>query len=390
MSEKQTEEITLTLGGEENEEPKEEVKEEVKTEDLLSVEDTKLTPAEKKMVTDFAKKIDVTETNTILEYGSSAQRKIADFSETALKNVRTKDLGDVGDMLSELIGELRGFEIEEKESNGFLGFFKKQANKVSNLKTKYDKAAVNVDKITKALEEHQITLMKDIALLDQLYDKNLLNFKELSMYILAGKKRLEEVKNKDLVALRNKAQESKLPEDAQAASDLENAINRFEKKLHDLELTRVISIQMAPQIRLVQNNDTQMVEKIQSTLINTIPLWKSQMLIAMGISHSKEAIKAQNEVTEMTNKMLNQNAELLKTATIDTARESERAIVDIETLRNTNARLIETLDEVKRVQEEGRSKRAQAQIELRKIETELNDKLTNLSDNLKKESTKND
>ena len=390
MSEKQTEEITLTLGNEENEEAKVEVKEEAKPEDLLSVEDTKLTPAEKKMVTDFAKKIDVTETNTILEYGSSAQRKIADFSETALKNVRTKDLGDVGEMLSELIGELKGFEIEEKESNGFLGFFKKQANKVSNLKTKYDKAAVNVDKITKALEEHQITLMKDIALLDQLYDKNLLNFKELSMYILAGKKKLEEVRNKDLVALRAKAQESKLPEDAQAASDLENAINRFEKKLHDLELTRVISIQMAPQIRLVQNNDTQMVEKIQSTLINTIPLWKSQMLIAMGISHSKEAIKAQNEVTEMTNKMLNQNAELLKSATIDTAKESERAIVDIETLRNTNARLIETLDEVKRVQEEGRSKRAQAQIELRKIETELNDKLTNISDNLKKESAKND
>lgn len=390
MSEKQTEEITLTLGNEENEEAKVEVKEEAKPEDLLSVEDTKLTPAEKKMVTDFAKKIDVTETNTILEYGSSAQRKIADFSETALKNVRTKDLGDVGEMLSELIGELKGFEIEEKESNGFLGFFKKQANKVSNLKTKYDKAAVNVDKITKALEEHQITLMKDIALLDQLYDKNLLNFKELSMYILAGKKKLEEVRNKDLVALRAKAQESKLPEDAQAASDLENAINRFEKKLHDLELTRVISIQMAPQIRLVQNNDTQMVEKIQSTLINTIPLWKSQMLIAMGISHSKEAIKAQNEVTEMTNKMLNQNAELLKSATIDTAKESERAIVDIETLRNTNARLIETLDEVKRVQEEGRSKRAQAQIELRKIETELNDKLTNLYDNLKKESAKND
>lgn len=390
MSEKQTEEITLTLGNEENEEAKAEVKEEAKPEDLLSVEDTKLTPAEKKMVTDFAKKIDVTETNTILEYGSSAQRKIADFSETALKNVRTKDLGDVGEMLSELIGELKGFEIEEKESNGFLGFFKKQANKVSNLKTKYDKAAVNVDKITKALEEHQITLMKDIALLDQLYDKNLLNFKELSMYILAGKKKLEEVRNKDLVALRAKAQESKLPEDAQAASDLENAINRFEKKLHDLELTRVISIQMAPQIRLVQNNDTQMVEKIQSTLINTIPLWKSQMLIAMGISHSKEAIKAQNEVTEMTNKMLNQNAELLKSATIDTAKESERAIVDIETLRNTNARLIETLDEVKRVQEEGRSKRAQAQIELRKIETELNDKLTNISDNLKKESAKND
>ena len=382
MTEKQTEEITLTLDGKESEEEK---KEEVKEEELVKLEDTKLTDSEKKMVDDFSKKIDVMETNTILEYGSSAQRKIADFSESALKNVRTKDLGDVGDMLTELIGELKGFEIEEKEDNGFFGFFKKQANKITNLKTRYDKAADNVEKITKALEDHQITLMKDIALLDQLYDKNLLNFKELTMYILAGQKKLEEVKNKDLVELKEKAQTSKLPEDAQAASDLENAINRFEKKLHDLELTRVIAIQMAPQIRLVQNNDTQMVEKIQSTLVNTIPLWKSQMLIAMGISHSKEAIKAQNEVTEMTNKMLNQNAELLKTATVDTAKESERAIVDIETLRSTNAKLIETLDEVKRVQEEGRAKRAQAQIELRKIETELNEKMTGLSDDLKKE-----
>ncbi len=380
MSEKESQEIKLTLNSHEEEAAKEEIKED----DLLSVEDTKLSPAEKKMVSDFAEKIDVMETNTILEYGSAAQNKVADFSESALKNIRTKDLGDIGNMLSELIGELKGFEIEEKDS-GILGFFKKSANKVTNLKTRYDKAATNVEKISKALENHQITLMKDIALLDQLYDKNLVNFKELSMYILAGKMKLEEVKSKDLPILKEKAQSSNLPEDAQAVSDLENAINRFEKKIHDLELTRVVSIQMAPQIRLVQNNDTLMVEKIQSTLVNTIPLWKSQMVIAMGISHSEEAIKAQNEVTEMTNKMLEQNAQMLKTATVNTAKETERGIVDIETLKNTNARLIETLDEVKRIQEEGRTKRAEAQLELRKIETELNDKLSGLSDDLKKE-----
>ncbi len=380
MSEKESQEIKLTLNNE-TEEVKEEVSQE---EDLMSVEETKLSPAERKMVDDFAEKIDVMETNTILEYGSAAQNKVADFSENALKNIRTKDLGDIGDMLSELIGELKGFEIEEKDS-GILGFFKKSANKVTNLKTRYDKAATNVDKISKALENHQITLMKDIAVLDQLYEKNLINFKELSMYILAGKKKLEDVKNNDLPALKEKAQASGLPEDAQAASDLENAINRFEKKIHDLELTRVVAIQMAPQIRLVQNNDTLMVEKIQSTLVNTIPLWKSQMVIAMGISHSQEAIKAQNEVTEMTNKMLEQNAEMLKTATVNTAKETERGIVDIETLKNTNARLIETLDEVKRIQEEGRSKRAEAQIELRKIETELNEKLAGVAKDLKEE-----
>ena len=383
MSEKESQEIKLTLNNE-TEEVKEEVSQE---EDLMSVEETKLSPAERKMVDDFAEKIDVMETNTILEYGSAAQNKVADFSENALKNIRTKDLGDIGDMLSELIGELKGFEIEEKDS-GILGFFKKSANKVTNLKTRYDKAATNVDKISKALENHQITLMKDIAVLDQLYEKNLINFKELSMYILAGKKKLEDVKNNDLPALKEKAQASGLPEDAQAASDLENAINRFEKKIHDLELTRVVAIQMAPQIRLVQNNDTLMVEKIQSTLVNTIPLWKSQMVIAMGISHSQEAIKAQNEVTEMTNKMLEQNAEMLKTATVNTAKETERGIVDIETLKNTNARLIETLDEVKRIQEEGRSKRAEAQIELRKIETELNEKLAGVAKDLKEEWSK--
>ena len=361
MTEKQEEKITLTLNSEAQ--AREEVVEEAIPEaELVKIEDTKLTEEEKQMVDDFAAKIDIMETNTILQYGSAAQNKIADFSETALKNVRTKDLGDIGEMMTELIEQLKGFDIEEKEG-GFFSFFKKGTNKLESLRNRYDDAADNVERIVKVLEEHQITLMKDIALLDQLYDKNLVNFKELSMYILAGKKRLEEVRANDLVAARAKAQTSGLPEDAQAANDLENAIIRFEKKLHDLELTRVISIQMAPQIRLVQNNDTMMVEKIQSSLVNTIPLWKSQMLIAMGVGHSEEAIKAQNEVTEMTNKLLKQNADMLKTSSIATAKETERGIVDLETLKNTNAKLIETLDEVKRIQEEGRAKRAEAQLE---------------------------
>lgn len=376
-TEKET--ITLTLDSAQTET----VTEEEKT-DVIDpqIDDSTLTPQEKKMVDDFAQKIDVMETNTILQYGSAAQNKMADFSENALKSVKTKDLGDIGDMITELIGELKGFEIEEKES-GILSFFKKGANKITNLKVRYDKASENVERIAKALEDHQVTLMKDIALLDQLYEKNLVNFKELTMYILAGNKKLEDVREHELKELRDKAQKSGLPEDSQAVNDLENAINRFEKKLHDLELTRIIAIQMAPQIRLVQNNNTLMVEKIQSTLVNTIPLWKSQMVIAMGISHSKEAIKAQNEVTEMTNKMLKQNAEMLKSATIETARETERGIVDMETLRETNARLIETLDEVKKIQEEGRTKRAEAQVELRRIETELNQKLTETKETLK-------
>lgn len=376
------EKITLTLDNKVEEEVKEEVKEEIPESELVSVEDTKLSEEERKMVEEFAQKIDVMETNTILQYGSAAQTKVADFSETALKNVKTKDLGDIGDMMTELIGELKGFEIEEKES-GIMSFFKKGANKVTNMKARYDKAADNVDRISKVLEDHQVTLMKDIALLDQLYEKNLTNFKELTMYIMAGKKKLEDVKNNDLPKLRTEAARTGLPEDAQAANDLENAIIRFEKKIHDLELTRVIAIQTAPQIRLVQNNDTMMVEKIQSTLVNTIPLWKSQMVIAMGIGHSHEAIKAQNEVTEMTNKLLKQNAEMLKTATVETAKATERGIVDLETLKNTNAKLIETLDEVKRIQEEGRAKRAEAQIELRRIETELNQKLSGVEESLK-------
>lgn len=370
------EKITLTLNASAEEEKAEENTKDIDIEQV-EFDDSSLSDEEKKMVDDFSKQIDIMDTSAIIQYGAGAQNKVADFSENALKNVKTKELGDVGDMMSELIGELKGFENEEKD-NGILGFFKKGANKVTNFKTRYDSAAKNVDKIAKALEDHQIVLLKDIALLDQLYEKNLVNFKELTMYILAGQKRLEEIKEKDLPAAIQKAEKSGLPEDAQAANDLSNAINRFEKKLHDLELTRVVSIQMAPQIRLVQNNDTMMTEKIQSTLVNTIPLWKSQMLISLGISHSKEAIKAQNEVTEMTNKMLKQNAETLKMATIETAKESEKGIVDIETLTETNKKLIETLDEVKHIQEEGREKRAQAQVELRRIETELNQKLANI------------
>lgn len=377
------EKITLTLGNEVKEE--EQVEEKTVVAEEVKFDDSALSEEEKQMVDDFAAQIDIMESSTIIQYGASAQNKVADFSENALKNVKTKELGDVGDMMSELVNELKGFQIEEKD-DGIFGFFKKQANKVNGIKTRYDSAAKNVDKIAKALEEHQIVLLKDIALLDQLYEKNLTNFKELTMYILAGQKRLKEIKENDLPKALAKAEQSGLPEDAQAANDLSNAINRFEKKLHDLELTRVVSIQMAPQIRLVQNNDTMMTEKIQSTLVNTIPLWKSQMLIALGISHSKEAIKAQNEVSEMTNKMLKQNAAALKTATIETAKESERGIIDIETLTETNRKLIETLDEVKKIQEEGREKRALAQNELRKIEIELNEKLTDIKGESKKDA----
>lgn len=346
------------------------------------LDDSNLSDEEKQMVNEFAEKIDIMQTNAILQYGSASQAKVADFSENVLKNVRSKDLDEIGDVLTDLVGELKGFQIEEKEK-GLSAFFKKSTNKVANIKNKYDSAEKNVDKIVKILEGHQVTLLKDITMLDMLYEKNLVHFKELTMYILAGYKRLEKIKAEDLPAALKKAEESGLPEDAQAANDLSAAINRFEKKLYDLELTRMVSIQMAPQIRLVQNNDTMMVEKIQSTLVNTIPLWKSQMLIALGIAHSQEAIKAQNEVTEMTNKMLKQNAESLKIATINTARESERGIVDIETLTETNQKLIDTLEEVKKIQEEGRSKREAAQVELRRIETELQSKLTDVHDSIK-------
>ena len=381
--------IVLTLGEEKveeevvTEESKETVQEHanVPVSDVVGyakLDDSSLTEDEKKMVDDFAKQIDIMETNTVLQYGATAQSKVADFSDTALKNVRTKDIDTVGDTLLDLVSQLRNFEVDDKNDNFFTKIFKKSSNSINDVKAKYDSANSNVDKIVKILENHQITLMKDISLLDQLYEKNLLNFKELTMYILAGYKRLDEIKKNDLPAALKKAEETGLPEDAQAANDLSEAINRFEKKLHDLELTRMVSIQMAPQIRLVQKNDTVMTEKIQSTLVNTIPLWKSQMLIALGIAHSKEAVKAQNEVSEMTNKMLKENAEALKMATIETAKESERGIVDIETLTETNKKLIETLEEVKRIQTEGREKRLAAQNELRRIETQLQHELTDV------------
>ena len=340
--------------------------------------EAKLSDAEKKMVEDFSNKIDITEANIVLQYGSEAQKKISDFSDTALDNVKTKDLGEVGTLLSNLVVELKGFD-EKENDKGFLGIFKKAGNKVESLKAKYDKTEVNVNKIANVLEDHQIQLLKDIALLDQLYDRNQTNCKELTMYIIAGKKKLEKVRNEDLPALQAKAKESGLAEDAQAANDLQNACDRFEKKLYDLELTRQVSIQMAPQIRLVQNNDTLMTEKIQSTLVNTIPLWKNQRVLALGVSHSKEAMQAEREVNNMTNELLKKNAETLHQATVETAKESERGIVDLETLQHTNQELIATLDEVLQIQKEGHAKRAEAEKELARIESELHNKLLEIN-----------
>ena len=329
-----------------------------------------LTPAEQKMVEDFAAKIDIENTNQILQYGAGTQKKMADFSNTALENVKT---GEVGDLISGVVGELKNFDVEE--DRGFFGFFKKQSSKIENMKNKYAKAEVNVEKITDALEQHQVRLMKDSAMLDKMYEQNLNYFKELTMYILAGKKKLEETRNGKLLELQNKAAMSGLPEDAQAAKDLDEKCNRFEKKLHDLELTRTISMQTAPQIRLIQNNDTSMVEKIQTTIVNTIPLWKSQMVLALGIAHSTEAAQAQKQVTDLTNELLRKNAETLHMATVETAKASERGIVDIETLQKTNADLIQTLDDVMRIQKEGREKRQAAELEMRKMEDELKKKL---------------
>ena len=340
--------------------------------------EAKLSDAEKKMVEDFSQKIDITEANIVLQYGSEAQKKISDFSDTALDNIKTKDLGEVGTLLSNLVVELKGFD-EKENDKGFLGIFKKAGNKVESLKAKYDKTEVNVNKIANVLEDHQIQLLKDIALLDQLYDRNQTNCKELTMYIIAGKKKLEKVRNEDLPALQAKAKESGLAEDAQAANDLQNACDRFEKKLYDLELTRQVSIQMAPQIRLVQNNDTLMTEKIQSTLVNTIPLWKNQMVLALGVSHSREAMQAEREVNNMTNELLKKNAETLHQATVETAKESERGIVDLETLQHTNQELIATLDEVLQIQKEGHAKRAEAEKELARIESELHNKLLEIN-----------
>ncbi|MBQ6654395.1 MAG: toxic anion resistance protein [Erysipelotrichaceae bacterium] len=333
-----------------------------------------LTEADQKMVDEFSEKIDITQTDIIMSYGSDAQKKVADFSSNALNDVKTKDLGQIGDMISDLVVELKGFEIDNQEK-GIKSWFKKSANKVQGLKAKYDKAEVNVNKICDLLEGHQIQLLKDIALLDELYDKNEINKKELTMYILAGQKKLKYAQEVELPKLVATAQETGLTEDSQRANDYANLINRFEKKLHDLELTRMISIQMAPQIRLIQNNDTLMAEKIQSTLVNTIPLWKSQMVIALGLSHSQEAIEAEKAVDAMTNELLKKNAEALKQGTIATAEASEKGIVELETLQFTNKSLIETLDEVLKIQTEGRQKRTAAEVELRKLEAELREKL---------------
>ena len=337
-----------------------------------------LTQEEQNQITDFVKQIDLTNTNVILQYGVASQKKIADFSESALNSVRTKDLGEIGQMLTGVVAELRNFE-EDEEEKGFFGFFKKSSNKLANLKSKYDVAEVNINKICKVMEEHQITLLKDVAMLDKMYELNLNYFKELSMYILAGKQKLEQATKIELPALVDKAEKSGLPEDTQKAKDFSQMCNRFEKKVHDLELTRMISLQMAPQIRLIQNNDTTMAEKIQSTIVNTIPLWKSQMVIAIGMNHSLDAANAQREVSDLTNSLLKKNAETLKTATIETAKESERGIVDIETLQYTNQNLITTLDEVMKIQEEGREKRKNAETELQKIEMEMRQKLLEMS-----------
>ena len=346
----------------------------VEEKEVAAFDESTLTPEERKMVEDFATKIELNNSNMILQFGAGAQKKMADFSENALNNVKSKDLGEIGTMLSSVVTELKSFE-EEEEEKGLLGFFKRSSNKITAMKAKYAKAEENVNRICQVLEGHQIQLLKDIGMLDKMYELNKVYFKELSMYILAGKKKLDHATKVELPAMQEKARQSGLPEDAQAANDFASLCNRFEKKLHDLELTRMISIQMAPQIRLVQGNDTMMSEKIQSTIVNTIPLWKSQMVLALGIHHSEQAAKAQREVTDMTNELLRKNAQTLKLATIETAKESERGVVDIETLKITNESLISTLDEVMRIQTEGREKRKQAEIELREIENQLKNKL---------------
>lgn len=337
-------------------------------------DESSLTPQERKMVDDFAAKIELSNSHMILQYGAGAQKKMASFSEDALNNVRTKDLGEVGEMLTSVVTELKSFDVEEEEK-GFFGFFKRSANKMTAMKAKYDKVEANVEKICGVLERHQMQLLKDVAMMDKMYEMNKVYFKELSMYILAGKKKLAQVQQQELPVLVDKAKQTGLPEDAQAANDLASLCNRFDKKLHDLELTRMVSIQMAPEIRLVQSNDTQMAEKIQSTLVNTVPLWKSQMALALGIAHSQQAAQAQREVTDMTNELLRKNAATLKMATVETAKETERGVVDMETLRETNQSLISTLDEVMQIQAEGRQKRREAEVELSRLEGELKQKL---------------
>ena len=343
----------------------------------VKLDESMLTEAERKMVDEFAQKIDVTDSSVVLQYGAAAQKNIASFSENALNSVRTKDLGEVGEALSSLVVELKGFGQEEDEG-GIFGFFKKKRDKLEAMKASYAKAEVNVDKIVRALENHQVVLMKDIAMLDQMYDLNTKYYKELTMYIIAGKKRLEYLRTHDLEELKQKAAKSGSQEDAQAYNDFANLCSRFEKKIHDLELTRMISVQMGPQTRLLQNNDTLMLEKIQSSLVNTIPLWKSQMVLALGLEHSRQATAAQSAVTNMTNQLLQKNADMLKMGTIETAREAERSIVDIKTLQHTNEQLISTLDEVMKIQQEGAQKRKEAEVELGRIEGELKQKLLEL------------
>ena len=362
---------TLTL------DPTPEAAEEKKPEPAPAAQqpEVQLTPEEQAMVDSFAEKIDITNSQQVLQYGSACQKKIGDFSEAALAKVSTKDLGEVGDMITNLIGELKSFDANEEQQKGILGFFKKKGNELDNLKTKYNKAETNVENIQSMLEGHQVQLLKDIAMLDKMYDMNKLYFKELSMYIQAGKQRLAQTRNGKLHDLEEKAKMTGLPEDAQAAKDLDSKCARFEKKLHDLELTRMISLQTAPQIRLVQNNDTMMAEKIQTTLVNTIPLWKSQMVLALGIAHSTEAAQAQSQVSDLTNELLRKNAEKLHMASVETAKESERGIVDMETLQKTNADLIQTLDDVMKIQKEGREKRQAAEAEMVRMENDLKAKL---------------
>lgn len=357
----------------------EKVVEEVKKAEPVKVEDTPLSPEEQKMVDDFAEKIDITNSQMVLQYGAASQKKLSDFSETALSRVKTKDMGETGELITGLIAELQGFDANAEQPKGIFGFFKKASNNIEQLKTRYESADKNVERIRAQLEDHQVTLMKDITMLDKMYQLNLVYFKELTMYILAGKKKLASVRENELKAAQEKAQRTQLPEDAQAARDLSDLCDRFEKKLYDLELTRNVSIQMGPQIRLIQSNDTMMAEKIQTTIVNTIPLWKNQMVLALGIAHSQEAMKAERAVTDATNELLKRNAATLKQGTIDIAKESERGIVDIETLQQTNKQLIETLDELNKIRADGKAKRATAEQELGRIEGELRAKLLEIN-----------
>ena len=345
----------------------------------VQVEDTPLSPEEQKMVNDFAEKIDITNSQMVLQYGAASQKKLSDFSETALSRVKTKDMGETGELITNLISELQGFDATTEQPKGIFGFFKKTSNSIEQLKTRYDSADKNVERIKAQLEDHQVTLMKDITMLDKMYELNLVYFKELTMYILAGKKKLAEVRANDLKAAQEKAQRTQLPGDAQAARDLADLCDRFEKKLYDLELTRNVSIQMGPQIRLIQSNDTMMAEKIQTTIVNTIPLWKNQMVLALGIAHSQQAMQAERAVTDATNELLKKNAATLKQGTIEIAKESERGIVDIETLQQTNKQLIETLDELNKIRADGKAKRANAEQELGRIEGELRQKMLEIN-----------